>query len=160
MADIRIFVVSLGYGQVSMGTPHGATSDLVKSDLLYGQNSTTRRFCPVAIFTTTATAYQILPYLAFIILFFSSYVKFGGQWAQLSYPGHVPQDARTNLTTCTMRIKVRRTDGQRAGVCPRNFSECVQKSITVFLYHNILCLSTDKSTCCIWTRAHLYKVPC
>jgi len=39
-----------------MGTPHGATSDLVKSDLLYGQNSTTRRFCPVAIFTTTATA--------------------------------------------------------------------------------------------------------
>ena len=86
MADIRIFVVSLGYGQVSMGTPHGATSDLVKSDLLYGQNSTTRRFCTVAIFTTTAIAYQILPYLAFIILFFSSYVKFGGPMGAVTLP--------------------------------------------------------------------------
>lgn len=67
-----------------MGTPHGATSDLVKSDLLYGQNSTTRRFCPVAIFTTTAIAYQILPYLAFIVLFFLTYVKLGANGR--SYP--------------------------------------------------------------------------
>ena len=120
----------------------------------------TVRIAPPAGFVQLRFSPRLPQHLAFIILFFSSYVKFWGQWAQLSYPGHVPQDARTNLTTCTMRIKVRRTDGQRAGVCPRNFSECVQKSITVFLYHNILCLSTDKSTCCIWTRAHLYKVPC
>lgn len=94
-------------------------------------------------------------------IFFHHASNSRGQWAQFPLPrprpirrAYKPNNVHNVSLSPTSKVET---------TCPRNFSECVQKSITGSLYHNILCLSILHSTFCIhlgffgkW--AHLYKV--
>lgn len=102
----------------------------------------------VALFAMTAAAYHILPYsLALLYVFFHHASNSRGQWAQLPLPrprpirrAYKPNNVHNVSLSPTSKVET---------TYPRNFSECVQKSITSSLYHNILRLSIVRSTFCI-----------